>query len=1348
MADRNSPEGPDRRGRLRLVTLGGASLRRVPPDGEPEELLGAGKPFAVLVYLASTPGHSATRDHLIDLLWANLDLDSARHALRQALWYLRQRVGEGALRSRDDAVDLSVPLECDRNRFLEAIETEDFARAVEVYGGEFLPVYAAPGGAEFEKWADMERYRLRTHFLRAAGIQVRDRLSRGAYDRAQELAARARDADPRNQNTWRLLLESLFAAGDRARAKIEAHALERKLDELGFEPEPPLRDLLEAAREDVGASTPTGEASDLEPELIGREREFATVLSAWSEARSGRGRHIHVVGEAGLGKSRLLAELDDRLTAMGGRSVCLRAPPGERDLGYALASNLAGALAGLPGGAEVSDGAARALVALDPDLTDRYSVEPDPAAGDEKLRRRARALEALLEAVSRREPLALLVDDLHWADAESRRLLLSLLGILEETPVLVVTTARPEAGPAGLSVEGTESLRLEPLSEEGLERLLTSLGALPDRAWAEELPPELHAATEGSPFLVLETIRLALDEGWLRLERGTWTCPDWESLQAELVEGRAVARRVEALPEEAARVLLLLLCVAARPVDAGLLAAARDAAPEPVLRRLRELEVDGLVGRAATDHWVVAHDEIAASAIEEAGEDAIREAHRCLGRALASDASGEPDDLRRAGRHLAQAADDRGQEQVFARWVSAVRDRGDRRPVDRLAADFSESARDEARVQRLVGSLPLRMRVHLTRPGIVAGTIVGLLVVAAGVFLSDDGPPPDATLYLFRPSADATVTGFQIPVRREALAGSSALDVDGTVDAVPQLTGLETQRRVLPGPSGRRWAYFRTVADSGDWEVFVADDEGSHRRLTHEPGDDVPTSWSPDGRHLVVKTSRWHRFGWQQLAVLDVETGEIRRLTEGEHRNHDARWSPDGTRIAFRREAEGDDPDDPDGGGPYLCRVTVDGAREACIDGPGYDFWLLAWRGPDAVLVLAEDSAGNSRLSLVEPETGRESVVDAAAQNAVAAPDGRWVAVLRSEVGRADRWYVYPIDRPERAAVLNGLGAIRPSRLSWGYGPDGPNPLARVEIDAPDTVPVGVPVQLEAAGQDESGRPVPVPTLTWGTDGGGGAEIDPERGVLLATEPGAIEVWASAGGWRENSLVVVAAAPPSEEIFAEDWADELDRRWVPFGDPRPRRGRHAALGRTFWASGDGTFYSGVYSRRSFDASRGLALVASVSTPRTAPAEQVLSLSLRSWDAAEAVEAWDHRTGSLPTGTASCSVKFPGGDGMHTSRWLTVAGHGRVPVGRDLGSGRPYELRLQIFPDRTCGVALDGDPIARAAVSDTTLERPYRVVLQGKSVNTEMLVGPVRVREGIPDGVDWSELEGWSARSGR
>jgi len=351
-----------------------------------QTLLTAGKPLGLLIYLALSPGHTATREHMIDLLWADSEPDGARHALRQAIWFLHQRIGAQAIVASNTDLTLARPIDSDRDAFVAAIERRDFEDAVELYHGDFLPGFAAPGGADFEHWADLERDRLRLMFHRVAETVVRDWLSRGRLRKARQLAARVRDQHPNDEGAWRLLLEALLAANDSVQVELEAEALERLLQEDGRVPEPSTSAMLLLARR--GARVEDTARPSIRAELIGREEEFSAILTGWEAARQSTGRQIHIVGAPGLGKTRLLSDVHARLRASGAQVVVVRASPGDRSVSYALAADLALAVAALPGAAGISSGSASALVGLNPSLSVRYSAEPDRAADGEALRRR------------------------------------------------------------------------------------------------------------------------------------------------------------------------------------------------------------------------------------------------------------------------------------------------------------------------------------------------------------------------------------------------------------------------------------------------------------------------------------------------------------------------------------------------------------------------------------------------------------------------------------------------------------------------------------------------------------------------------------------------------------------------------------------------------------------------------------------------------------------------------------------------------------------------------------------------------------------------------------------------
>jgi DNA-binding SARP family transcriptional activator len=1336
---------------FRLRTLGEASLVRAARDAEPAEILVPGKPFAVVVFLASAPGRSASRDRLIDLLWANLDLDAARHGLRQTLWYLRQRLGPGAIRSTDQEVRLLAPVESDRDLFLQAVERRDVERAVELYRGEFLPMFASPGGADFERWADMERFRLQAHCLEAAELLVWGWLEKGECVRAKEVAARVRDIHPEPQRAWRLLLEVLLAANDPVAARIEAEALERRLSDDGIRPDPSIEGLLAAARDPPEQPARKGPGPGLRPELVAREREFATILAAWRAATAGRGRHIHITGAPGLGKTRLLLEAHERLESRGAPVIHVRAPPGRREVEYALASDLAAALAALPGADRVSEGVATALAALNPALTDRFPVSADTARGAEALRRREIALAELLSATAADGPVALLVDDVHWADEASRQLLRSLCARVPDHAVLLATTSRPTQEGV-LGGPHTETLTLEPFSAEEIGALLAGLGSLPDgdRDWATGLPHQLVASAAGSPLLVLEALRLALERGWLSLEDGAWDCPDPGRLEAELPRGGVLQRRVDELAAEE-RWLLLLLCVAGAPLSPSLLAAAADRDRDRVSSDLQNMEVRGLAAPEA-DRWSLVHDEICTAVLEVASPDEVRRAHHAVGKCLARDTgsdatAAQTDTLYRAARHLVAAGENRELAPVFHRWVEGIRQRGDRSPLRDLAADVIGSPPGDARVRHLIGLLPLATRLGLTPPrrrklAVVAG---GVAVLAAGLFAvaAPDRSPPDAVLVLVKPTPEGGFTTYQVPIRRAGWEAREAIDVTREGRRVSALHGLPVHAgHLLAGPPGRGWAYAAVVDEGWAPDLFLVRPGGQRERVTRVRGDDVPLSWSPDGASLVFTTGRWNPNYWQDLAVLDLETREIRPLVRSDASHGAAQWSPDGTRIVFRRQPNARTPEEVaalETLESQVCWVTADGSEERCLDLHWQDVYPRGWADANRVLATGLDSTGTS--GLAEIDLGEEGIRMGlrGVVWADVSPDGRWVAVRREAVaGSVPGWYVYPAARPDLAVPLVGVEALQGSSVGWGHVAGATQYLDRLEIRAPDIARVGVPTRLRARGYDTRGRPIPLHTLAWGVADTAVADIDAQTGILTPRTAGTVEVRVSAGGWREATAEVSVRAPAHETLLVENWEGGFADRWVPFGNPPPAIALWPMGGRAFWNRGDGVYSSGVYSTEEFRTGGGLGLEAELATPRKAPRAQRVSVGFYAWTSPEAVAAWDHRTGSLRGGTARCHFTYPTGDGFHAEERAWAAGR-RVAVDPAVATGEPYVLRLQIFPDGTCGMALNGTPLARGDIAMLDDVRD-RVVLDGASLDTKMLVGRLEVWRGVRGGVDWAALE--------
>jgi tetratricopeptide (TPR) repeat protein len=260
--------------------------------------------------------------------------------------------------------------------------------------------------------------------------------------------------------------------------------------------------------------------------LLGRARELADLHTALEESAAGRGELVLLTGEPGIGKTRLATTLGEVAAAGGHRVAWARGWDGGGAPAFWPWVQIVRAVAADRKDdelrAELGAGA-RWVAQLAPELRDRLDL---PEAGDlESEQARFALFDAVtvfLRNAAAREPLVVLLDDLHTADLPSLLLLTFLARTLGETRVLAVTTHH-EAGPRrGAEVEGVfgeltrfgRRIDLTGLEDDELRALVIHRsGADP----SEELVHSLRELTEGNPFYSDELVRLLVAQG--RLDR-------------------------------------------------------------------------------------------------------------------------------------------------------------------------------------------------------------------------------------------------------------------------------------------------------------------------------------------------------------------------------------------------------------------------------------------------------------------------------------------------------------------------------------------------------------------------------------------------------------------------------------------------------------------------------------------------------------------------------------------------------------------------------------------------------------------------------------------------------------
>jgi predicted ATPase len=303
--------------------------------------------------------------------------------------------------------------------------------------------------------------------------------------------------------------------------------------------------------------------------FVGRQHELDALHQARSQAEAGHGQMVALVGEAGVGKSRLAYEFVHAHPMQGWRvlesaSVSYgKATPYfpvidllKRYCHLEEQDDLRTARAKVTGQVLTLD---EALQATLPALLSLLEVLPEdsPFRTLDPPQRRQHTLQALKRVLLREsqvQPLLLVFEDLHWIDAETQALLDSLVESLPTVRLLVLVNYRPEYQHSWGSKTYYTQLRLDPLPPASAEEFLAAL--LGDDPSLAPLKRLLIARTEGNPFFLEESVRTLVETGVLGGQPGAYRlAKPLDSLQVPATVHAVLAARIDRLPAEDKRLL-------------------------------------------------------------------------------------------------------------------------------------------------------------------------------------------------------------------------------------------------------------------------------------------------------------------------------------------------------------------------------------------------------------------------------------------------------------------------------------------------------------------------------------------------------------------------------------------------------------------------------------------------------------------------------------------------------------------------------------------------------------------------------------------------------------------------
>jgi adenylate cyclase len=431
--------------------------------------------------------------------------------------------------------------------------------------------------------------------------------------------------------------------------------------------------------------------------LVGRAGELAQLEGAFARMREGRAQMVSVVGEAGTGKSRLIAELFARLGASGRldgvvqrRAAC--SSLGEPTYGvfgalfrdaYRVESgdSLDVAREKLVTGLRALGARDEEAEAVAPVLSYVLGVEeakPRDVEPEQLQRQIALAARTLLERRLSQEPLLLLIEDLHWADRASVDLLRNAADQLADRPLMFLLTHRPEAKPPMAARAEQTIIRLGPLSASDTRAMVDGLFGEAIGDPLGQIGDIVVSRAGGNPFFVEEIVRMLVARGVLVREGDRWASPaSCEEVDVPpTLQGLLLSRIDKLGPEE--RRLLQEAAVLGVDFDEPLLRAVASA-PGDALGRLVEADLLQPAGRAregarfrfthALVHDVVYQNLLLARRMEM---------HERAARALEQAAGPHPErlsDLEALGHHWSLSADKaRGARYLLAAgdWARGV----------------------------------------------------------------------------------------------------------------------------------------------------------------------------------------------------------------------------------------------------------------------------------------------------------------------------------------------------------------------------------------------------------------------------------------------------------------------------------------------------------------------------------------------------------------------------------------------------------------------------------------------------------------------------------------------------
>jgi DNA-binding SARP family transcriptional activator len=536
---------------------------------------------------------------------------------------------------------LSLPFYLDVEEFEKAVSNGDLEKAVNLYKGDLLPDC-------YDDWIQPKRESLREEFCNLLEKLIMDLEAARNYEKAIRYAHIFLNHDPLKENTYRHLMRLYALQGERSHAASIYQQCELiMMTELGVETSTETRKVYKQILNTREEAVPS-QVERNEIPLVGRDKEWGYLLKCWQSVEEGRPQMALMIGEAGIGKTRLLEEFHGWAFRQGISTAYSRCYSTQGRMAYAPAVSWLRSPSIRENLKHLEPVWLTEIIRLLPELENDFPDLTYPGPIQEGWQQ-MRLFEALARGIfSSPSPLLLIIDDLHWADRETISWISYLLRFSPDAELIILGSIRPEEpssdeiiSPLRLDLKREGLINEFELNHFDLKETQELVAVISEGSISPDEGKLIFSETEGNPLFIVEMIRSRESKkirDYQISSAGLFHCSFSLSGKVEAVIGSRLSQL-----SSPAQALAALASACGRQFNFPVLLTSWKSSESELICGLEELQKRRILREFGDDTFDFTHDKIREAIYNRLSQAHRKLLHRTLAQSLESGSLGEID---------------------------------------------------------------------------------------------------------------------------------------------------------------------------------------------------------------------------------------------------------------------------------------------------------------------------------------------------------------------------------------------------------------------------------------------------------------------------------------------------------------------------------------------------------------------------------------------------------------------------------------------------------------------------------------------------------------------------------